>query len=570
MTTTFQINLPSTFIIPAFYIREDPKICALALEVGATSVSNVMEFTDSQMITLQRTQSFAINESLKSEKDLLSESYCNARTRICELSSRAEQDSHKIAMLESSYSSINDKYKDLLQKYQESCTKANEEAKRIAEKEIDQRLEKVKAELDKEYIKIIEREKTKERENIKNEIDRICEIQKRELTRYERENNILREQVEQLNSDHNGYIRQILERLSPSNTTKLISGNTSSSHIGRTYEQMMISLIKESYGCLDGFDLIDVHASGHEGDMILSCLGLRVLIELKAYDSKVRVPTKEIEKMARDLNTIEPKCDAGIMFSACSEITGHHRCGPIEVSMNTACVPVLFVGPFLNLGDPHVTLHMCRVFINMIKEIVENKKLSDPDIVDENEAKKCLEYRKFYLNECARSCSTFITDIGRQSSSLLKQASAMKLAAVKIRESIEQFIDCEITRFNTLRELANKGIKYGDFKDEKCEESVEEAVEENVMDPTVFNDLSDCQQENIKEIAGEINKNFLIGTDVERQITTKNMITFLSQILQSPDSKPRSDKACRDIIKIIFKEQRIQRGCITGIEEKKI
>jgi hypothetical protein len=267
--------------------------------------------------------------------------------------------------------------------------------------------------------------------------------------------------------------------------------------------------------------------------------GLRIMIELKSYDPKTKIPTKEIEKFARDLSEVSPGCDAGILLSACSEITGYHSYGPLEVSSTAACVPVLFVNNFMSLGEPQLTLHMTRAFLAMIR----HNKEGDKEVPEETGDLQRI------TQECVRRCNTYLTELNHQSSELIKQVINLKNCAGKLKEAVQVLIENEVGRFTGIIKLISQ----------KSEEVTCEAPAE--FDESVFADWTLMSEKN-RMVASKIMELFTV--DETAKYPTKDFIVLLQEQVRPP----MSEKQCRDLIKAVFREEVIAKGYILKIARK--
>lgn len=406
---------------------------------------------------------------------------------------------------------------------------------------------KIKEEKDKLRHELLDSVKlevqNKEREKFLSEkellIEKLDKKYQRELDIKNEEKKEIRKEFEALRLEHDGLVMKLMSRLESSSSVR---SGFSSTTLGRTFEENVEKHLRQVFGARKGFELIDVHSQGHSGDFILIFDNLRILIELKSYDPKTKVPTKEVEKLARDLSEIQPKCNAAIMISACSEITGHYTCGPLEVSSEVACVPVLFINNFLSLGDPLVTLHMIKVFLMMVSKSSCQITLQDDEIESDDDDLKRINI------ECARRCTGYLTELNKQSSELMKQISVMKNSITKLKESIIAFIETEISRFNGIILLTTRMDQHNKKSDE---------IE---LDKSVF---SMSMTEDNKKIAISISENFFIGDQTSSpSCPTKDMIQFIQK------DKEISEKTAREIMKNIFLETVIKHGYLSGVSKK--
>jgi hypothetical protein len=358
----------------------------------------------------------------------------------------------------------------------------------------------------------------------------------------------LRRSFDQLRSEHEGLVLKLMSRLE---TTRNVA---SAASLGRSFEDSVQLHLRQTFGARSGFHLEDVHTTGHTGDLIMIFDNLRILIELKSYDPKTRVPSKEVEKLARDLAEVQPSCDAGIMISACSEITGHYSCGPLEVSASAACVPVLFVNNFLSLGDPQVTLHMTRVFLTMVTlsaETAKNAKIAQDALLPENrEEAEAEKFRRLERvnNECARRCTGYLSDLSRQSAELIRQATAMKNGAVKLKETVIILIETEVSRFNGIIQLVASSETH--------------QVTDVPKNLSIFNDTALLSEEN-KRLIAEISSTYEVGE--QHRCPTKEILGFIQSTM-----KISSEKPARDLMKLIFNETVLKHGYIAGLAKKSV
>ena len=400
--------------------------------------------------------------------------------------------------------------------------------------------------------------------------------------RHTTESAVLARSLEQLRTEHEGLVVKLMSRLE-GNGRGGSGSTTSAAALGRTFEENVERHLRQAFGARSGFRLEDVHAIGHSGDLMMVFDGLRILVELKSYDPKTRVPTKEVEKLARDLAEVQPRCDAAIMISAASEITGHYQCGPLEVSSTVACVPVLFINSFLSLGEPQVTLHMTRVFLSMVgmvsasiqrAEIAENDATPghrDATIVEKTERAQRANV------ECARRCTGYLAELSRQSTDLLRQVTTMKTGAMKLRESVIALVESEVTRFNGIVQLMSIGSgsvisqsqtpmgsasASASASADIAEQPLPSVVIPN-LDCNVFTPPESMSVEN-RRLAVSISESFDIG-DLKRRCVTKDLVQFALKEL-----KTSSDKVARDALKAICKDTVIKHGFFLGISQRTV
>lgn len=346
----------------------------------------------------------------------------------------------------------------------------------------------------------------------------------------------LRTTLQSLRAEHEGLVMKLMARLEPGT-----SRGTSSASIGRTFEASIQQHLRETFGARAGFQLEDVHSQGHSGDLIMIFDDLRILVELKSYDPKTRIPTKEVEKLARDLTEVQPRCDAAIMISACSEITGHYSYGPLEVSSSVACVPVLFINNFLSLGEPLLTLHMTRVFLAMISPTVATTPL--PPVEED-----------FHRRECARRCTGYLADLNRQSTELLRQVTVMKNSAIKLRETVVSLVEGEVARFTGLVQLMSTTTP----QDVEAEESTPPST---YSPKGVFADpatLTPMQRTLVAALCDQ----YSVG-DHQQHCLTKELVASIQTTMQL-----KSEKQAREVLKTVFLESVIRHGYIVGITKR--
>lgn len=261
--------------------------------------------------------------------------------------------------------------------------------------------------------------------------------------------------------------------------------------------------------------------------------------------------------MARDLSEIQPRCNAGIMISACSEITGHYSCGPLEVSSSVACVPVLFISNFLNMGEPLITLHMTRVFLSMINDRPATVDDSSEVVGDEEESLRAINI------ECARRCTNHLAELNHQSSELIKQVNAMKTSALRLRDSVIALVENEVTRVSGIIQLINSHRR-----PEAPPLESQDIVPPPTLDPTVFVDPINMNRTQ-RVLASKISEAFMIGGDDEviHRCPTKDILTFIKRHC-SGEKTSSSDKVARDVLKAIFLESVLKHGYILRISKK--
>lgn len=368
-----------------------------------------------------------------------------------------------------------------------------------------------------------------------------------------------RRSLEQLRTEHEGLVVKLMARLEPVSAARGGTGaTTSAAALGRTFEENVERHLRQAFGAREGFHLEDVHATAHCGDLLMIFDGLRILIELKSYDPRTRVPTKEVEKLARDLAEVEPRCDAAIMISACSEITGHYSCGPLEVSSTVACVPVMFINNFLSLGEPQVTLHMTRVFLSMVRMVSQTaqraqdaENASLPENREAAEAERVTRLERASA-ECARRCTGYLVELNRQSTDLLRQATLMKTGALKLRESVIALVESEVARIGGIIQLMTSS---------RCELPQQPEVSKPAESAhVIFTDPSTLS-ESLRALCSRIAAEFNI--DSEGRCSTKDLIAFIQSEL-----KVTSEKAARDALKTIFLDRVIKHGFVLGVSKK--
>lgn len=381
----------------------------------------------------------------------------------------------------------------------------------------------------------------------------VARLEERHATLTARSDSLVREQLadskralEQLRAEHEGLVVKLMTRLEPVGMGRGGTGaTTSAAALGRTFEENVERHLRQAFGAREGFHLEDVHATGHCGDLLMVFDGLRILVELKSYDPKTRVPTKEVEKLARDLAEVQPPCNAAIMISACSDITGHYSCGPLEVSASVACVPVLFVNNFLSLGEPIVTLHMTRVFLSMIHMIAKRVASPEEDVLETDRMSRLQRS----TSECARRCTGYLTELNRQSTELLRQVTTLKNGANRLRDTVIAMVESEVARFGGIIQLMTHV------------ESPLLDIPVVTLDRSVFSDPS-VMSEAAKTLAESIASAFVVG-DLQQKYPTKDLLAFIQEHL-----KITSEKAARDALKSIFVDSVVKHGYVLGLVKK--
>lgn len=411
------------------------------------------------------------------------------------------------------------------------------------------------------------------------------------IVRSEMQHNETRRTLDQLREEHEGLVLKLMARLEPVSASRGGTGSsTSAAALGRTFEENVQKHLRQIFGVRPDFQLEDTHATGHSGDLIMTYDGLRILIELKSYDPKTRVPSKEVEKLARDLTDVQPPCNGAIMISACSEITGHYSCGPLEVSAEVASVPVLFINNFLSIGEPQITLHMSRVFLTMVqvvlssvKRVTTSKSLTGSSDDDENGVSNKLE--KINV-ECSRRCTGYLVDLNKQSAELLRQVTTMKTGATKLRDTVVSLVENEVTRFTSIIQLMGSSHTPTDSTPLVIEASPPQlkieappadapvttpaAPDTAVVSPPSVGDATgnkifisqvDMTQAQ-KDLAAYLNTVYVIG-DLEKKCPTKELLECIRDFL-----KVKSAHIAREALKNIFLDVVVKHGHVLGLEKK--
>lgn len=498
------LHVTNGFVMPSLFEEDDVQLKETALLIGANTVQSVREFYSKKLETQQELGITRDALLASQNRDLISKM-------------TALNHEHDIQL-----EKMREEFRILLRT--ERCRIREEMSKNLDAE--------VTAKAEEKYRQALLTEKEKhmnEREALMLRMEERGNIQLLEA----------RKSLECLRAEHEGLVIKLISRLESSSSRS----TQSAAALGRTFEENVERHLRQVFGARSGFLLEDVHSSGHSGDLIMTFDGLRILIELKSYDPKTRVPTKEVEKLARDLGEVQPPCDAGIMISACSEITGHYSCGPLEVSSTVACVPVLFINNFLSIGEPQVTLHMTRVFLTMIQPKIIPASLPSGD---DNE--NLLQRR---TAECARRCTSYLADLSRQSTDLLKQVTTLRTTAAKLRESVVVMIETEVSRFTGIMNLVSSPAGHP------------EEDEPIFLDRTIFADPMSMPQ-GVREVAIKIASSYDVG-DHSLQCPTKDLLTFIQEHLSNSS---KTQKTARDALKTIFLDEVIKHGYVMGVGKR--
>lgn len=515
-----QIQVRREFTCPEIFNNEDIILREAALRIGAHVVQEAVNFVETNSVYNKTTATTTGESSSGNTAELI---------RKCMFEKNEAIKTHKL---------IADKYAEITSTLEEY--RLNFESK----------MKEEKAKLKDEITNTLKCEiQLRERERFEVEAARMREKHERDLLKKDDEKQEVKQTLENLRKEHEGLVVKLMSRLEVSSSSQR-GGGSSSISIGRSFEESVERVLRQIFGARQGFVLEDVHTVNHSGDFIMQFDGLRILLELKSYDPKTKVPTKEVEKLARDLSTIEPPCDAAIMISACSDITGFYSCGPLEVSSSVACVPVLFVNNFLSLGDPALTFHTIKVFFSLIaKRKADIISLKDNDSEEEDEV---IGKLKRIHAECARRCNYYLADINKQSTELLKQVAIIKNSATHLRDNIVALIESETLRFNGILQLV---VMSSSATDEE---------ETFAADRTVFGDflkMSDAHKNLIKSIT----QSFIVSGNHDDKCSTKDILTFIQV-----EMKTTSEKTARDIMKSVFLDSVIKHGYVVGLKKKDV
>lgn len=383
------------------------------------------------------------------------------------------------------------------------------------------------------------------------------------MTLLENERQRLRKQFEE---DLKRYLTDMESKLARIERSMMLLEKTtstrkesSSSNLGKEFEESVESYIRQVYASRPGFKLEDVrHAGGGKGDFILEYDGLKIMIELKNYASGTKVPTKEVEKLVRDVSSVSDsggsKISGAIMISANSEITGHYSCGNFEMSTSLVVgVPILFVNNFMSTGDPHVSLHMIRVFLDMV---VHNGKkgVNEETVGDEEDESVKLKHKR---TECIQRCGEFINDLNKQVGDLLKQATILQNTSISLKKSISVLVENEIAKFESIQRL---------FLLHSSSSDNDDVTGKNVFRPshTLTDDAIALINMMIKDFDLLPSTSTITDCGDEYHCATKDLITYIQTKMNC------GDKRSREMIKLIFLDHHTQhRGYVTGIRSKK-
>lgn len=490
----FAINVREGYSISPIYLSDDQPLKELALSLGAASVQMVMNsgyLREHQEVT-------SLNEALQSIK--LEHGKCILQQAQVKLYQ------NKLAEQRDINSRQNTELEDLKSRITaESIAKAD----KIAKEEVEFARRAMSAKFNAELEEALERERKKLREQfITERTDRDALL--KSAANFER------------------YFEELKAEKKESMTCGAVS---SSSNLGRNFEELITNYIRQTYGARSGFKLDDVHAKSHAGDLLLNYDGTRIMIELKNYASTTRVPSKEVEKLVRDLAESDPPCHAAVMISANCEITGHYTCGNFEISNTIAKCPILFVNNFLSLGDPMTSLHMIRVFLDMIA--YTNKPSAGSIDEDAGDIQKA---------ECIKRCSEFITELDKQTSEIIKQVNLLQTTSTNLKKSVSALIESEIAKFESLKRL----LHFDKDGDE--------------LNSEVFRPPHALTDETLALAR-------LLSTDFQIDNTGNCAIKDLLSYIMTKTGY--SDKRAREMIKAVFLDHHVQhRGYVTGISKK--
>lgn len=487
MTNVVTIKVRSSYVLPPLYNSQyGDELSELALNIGATCVQNVL--STKYKTTDIREEIDQINDKLEKTRQLK-----DKFEKEVQLLKKSSEDTAKIKQLCDERAEIIESLKTKL------ITEATSRGEEIARRRMIDETSKLRMQFTTELETSLDKERTRLKIHYETERAALAEL--------------------------TATLKKVTAPPPPPPAPTMAV--KSSSDLGRGFEESVANYIRQAYGMKSGFKLEDVHAHGHMGDLILEYDGIRIMFELKNYSVNTKIPTKEVEKLARDLNECSPKCHAAVMISANCEITGHYTCGNFEICTTLAPYPILFVNNFLQLGDPHITLHMMRVFLDMILFI--NR---DVDIEDDTER---VEYQKI---ECVRRCSEFIQELDKQSTEIMKQITILQNASTALKKSVTHLVESEITRFEGIKRLLKN---------------------EDVDLKNIFRPPHTLTDEMIV-LARTMTDDFEFGVDFACSI--KDLVAYIKIKVKKGDIR------CREIINSLFIDQNIQRGQVVGLKLK--
>jgi len=514
-----KISIPvrADYTLPSLYTEPNSEeLIEIALSLGAISVEMVRSVpnlfgTDSSSVDPSPTVSREIVAKLEADLQRLREENLQIKRNAEETRSR--------------------QYKELEDLRSRMIADSLTNGERIAKEEVEMARRAMKVKFSVELDEALELERRRIRTHFEAEIKAIEDRHRKEL-----ENKLANSEriFEELKLERREQLSKILE-----NSTKVLTFVNpactvkTSSDLGRQFEDNIAKYIRQVYGTKPGFKLDDVHSQSHAGDLLLEYDGVKVMIELKNYS--VKVPKKEVDKLIRDLSESDPPCHAAVMISSNTEITGHYTCGNFEICNIIPKTPILFVNNFNSLGDPLISLHMIRVFLDMISHV--NKACAVEESIDNEKVER-------QKTECIRRCSEFIADLDKQTAEILKQVNLLSSTAASLKKSVSTLVETEINRFESIKRLLH-------FSSDKSS-----------LNSSVFRPPHALTEDTLA-LAHMISEDFIVSDNEENTCTIKELISYINL------KTGFSDKRCRELIKAMFLDQHVQhRGHVSGIKKK--
>jgi len=331
MSTSLNISVPFSFVIPQILATTTPEENAFILELGCKAFSQVHQQIDA-----------------KHNKDL---------------------------------------YTRLEQAAREAYIKKERElAASLAEK--DQLLSGTKRKLEEEVSlrqnteRTIRQEERRNREEICKEKDARIESLQADLQRSLRQ---VEAAVSLSNKGLEANFNQFKEQF--------FKMTTSSQSKGKGAEVIFEELLKRSFGATsigDDFSIQNFgQQEGHKGDIHMTMRGLKSMWEIKNY-AKI-VDSKEIQKFHQDMMT-NPDISVGVMVSMCSGIQGHTKAGDIDLYPMHDGRMCIYINNFEKHEDPQYYLQSLQPFLEIFskqhKKLIEVKDKDDDDVTAELEKLK--------------------------------------------------------------------------------------------------------------------------------------------------------------------------------------
>jgi hypothetical protein len=138
-------------------------------------------------------------------------------------------------------------------------------------------------------------------------------------------------------------------------------------------EKAFEAILRLVFGSEVAGSFFDVQHTGKEarkGDIRMSWRGHQVLFEVKNYDYSI--PTPEINKFKRDMEEAK-EVSFGVFVALKSNITGHQKSGPVDISILPDGRTCIFFNNFFGQEDPQFTLQTIKPFFELLIEDLNKK-----------------------------------------------------------------------------------------------------------------------------------------------------------------------------------------------------